>query len=441
MEFGRLVFPPRSREEIAHIQSARLRIAFERARQSQHYRGRLEGIDADRLDDPREWRKIPILSKDELRDIPAEQFHERFCIRPDTDAVEYWRSGGATGRPLFYPRSAEDIAVSMEMFQRLWRSAGCTAKDKAHISFPMGIHPVGSLYARAAEMMGIGTVWAGAGSNTPSELQLDLIRTLKPTVWIGMGSYALQLAALAERQGLDLSRWTVRKILSAAEPLSAAKRAKLERLWNAEVFDQFGCTEIGGLASESDRHDGFHVWTDLVHMELVDPASGEPLPAGETGVLVMTPLWTNTMTPFLRWNMGDLGTIVEHGATTGPLGVFPVFRHAARTAGFFKVRGININHNDFEDFMHRHEAIADFRLEVAQSATLDVLKLQVELRRGATREAVEPKLLAAIKRAFEVTPTIEFLEVGTLAQLFLNDVKAKRFVDSRHPATQSGRAP
>lgn len=431
MEYNDLNFPARSREEIARIQSVRKQVAFERARQSPFYRGKLDHIDATQLDDPDHWRKIPILTKDELRDIPAEKFHEAFCIAPEVETVEYWRSGGATGRPLFYPRTAEDMQVSLDMFKRLWLSAGCTREDKAHISFPLGVHPVGSLYARAAEMIGIGTVWAGAGSNTPSELQLDLIRTLKPTVWIGMASYALQLAALAERQGFDLSTWSVRKVISAAEPVSAAKRARIERLWNAELYDQFGCTEIGGLASESDRHDGFHVYTDLVHMEVVDPATNEPLPPGRQGVLVMTSLWTNTMTPFLRWNMGDIGTMVEHSSTTGPLAVYPVFRHAARTAGFFKVRGININHNDFEDFMHRQEAVTDFRLEVAESGTLDVLKLQLEAKRDANRPELERRLLAEIKRAFEVTPTIEFLEVGTLAQLFLNDVKAKRFVDSR----------
>lgn len=431
MQYRDLIFPARSREEIARIQSARKRVAFERARQSPFYRGKLDHIDPARLDDPAEWRRIPILTKDELRDIPAEKFHEAFCIAPEVDTVEYWRSGGATGRPLFYPRTAEDMHVSLDMFKRLWLSAGCTREDKAHISFPLGVHPVGSLFARAAELIGIGTVWAGAGSNTPSELQLDLIRTLKPTVWIGMASYALQLAALAERQGFDLAKAGVRKVISAAEPVSAAKRARIERLWNAELYDQFGCTEIGGLASESDRHDGFHVYTDLVHMEVVDPDTSKVLPAGEQGVLVMTSLWTNTMTPFLRWNMGDIGTMVEHGATSGPLAVYPVFRHAARTAGFFKVRGININHNDFEDFMHRQEAVTDFRLEVAEGGTLDVLRLQLEAKRDVARAELERRLLAEIKRAFEVTPAIEFLEVGTLAQLFLNDVKAKRFVDSR----------
>ena len=426
-----MTFPAASRERIAEIQRARRRLAFERAKRSPFYRGRLDHVRADRLDEPEEWAKIPLLTKEELRTIPADRFHETFAIQPDSVTVEYWRSGGATGRPLFYPRSAADMEVALEMWRRLWLAAGCGKDDKAHISFPMGIHPVGQLYARAGEMLGVGTVWAGAGNNTPSELQLDLIRTLRPTVWVGMPSYGLQLASLAQKQGFDVADCGVRTILCAAEPLSLPKRQKLERLWRARVYDQFGCTEGGAMGSESDAHDGLHLWTDLFHVEVVDEASGLPVAPGTSGILLITPLFTNTMTPFLRWSTGDIGVLKERGATTGPLSVYPVFQHAARTAGFFKVKGININHADFEDFMHRNPAVIDFRLEVHDRSGVDALLLQIELMRGADAAAEAAKLAAAVKTAFEVTPDIETLETGRLAQLFLTDVKARRFVDGR----------
>jgi phenylacetate-CoA ligase len=430
LRFDDLTWPP-TPEQIARVQSEGKKRAFQRARRSPFFKGRLDHIDPDRLDDPEEWVKIPILEKDELRAIPAERFHETFCIQPDTVTVEYWRSGGSTGRPLFYPRSAEDIRIALKAWERLWLSGGCTAADKAHISYPLGIHPNGHLYARAGEALGIGTVWAGAGANTPSALQVELIKTLKPTVWAGMASYGLQLASIAERDGFDLANSTVKTVLCAAEPLSASKRAKLERLWGAEVFDQFGCTEGSAMGSESDAHDGMHVWTDQFYVETVDGETGEPVGFGESGELVMTPLFGNSMTPFIRWNMGDIGVLVEKGATTGPLSVFPVFRHSARTTGFFKVRGINIGHIDFEDFLHRNEAVTDFRLEVADGETLDRLILQLELRKGVDADGVVSELMESVKRTFEVTPEIEVLEIGTLAQIFISDVKAARFVDSR----------
>lgn len=424
-------FPARSPDDIAAIRRDRRKVALERARQSSFLKGRLDGIDADSLDDPAEWEKVPLLTKDELRTLPPEAFHGAFCIAPKTDVVEYWRSGGSTGAPLFYPRSAEDMRFGMEGFRRLWLAAGCTSDDLAHISFPLGIHPVGHAYARTAEALGIGTVWCGAGNSTPSELQIELIRTLRPTVWAGMASYGLQLAQVAERVGFDLAGSSVKKFLTAAEPVSPGKRERIERLWGAELYDQFGCTEGSAMGSESDRHDGLHFWTDLFDVEVVDQSTGKPVAPGENGILVMTPYWNNTVTPFLRWETGDYVTYIGEGATDGPLSIYPVIRHAARTSGFFKVRGVNINQADFEDFMHRNLAVADFMAEALETDTLDAFRISVELSRGADGGAVTEALVRDVRATFEVTPEIAVLEPGTLEREFQTAVKQNRFVDRR----------
>ena len=96
---------PFSRAELAQIQSMRKLRAVENAMRAPFFRDRLRGIDLDHLDDPAVWAKIPMLTKDQLRQIPPDQFHDQFCAAPRRDVVEYWRSGGVTGRPLFYPRS------------------------------------------------------------------------------------------------------------------------------------------------------------------------------------------------------------------------------------------------------------------------------------------------------------------------------------------------
>ena len=218
---------PRSQAAIDAIQKERRRIAVERALQSPFWKQRLPKLDLERVHEPDVWRHIPVLTKEALREIPADRFHEEFCIAPRTQVVEYWRSGGATGRPLFYPRSAEDMETNIMAFERAWALIGATADDCAHISFPLGVHPVAHLYARAAINLGIGTVWCGAGSNTASDAQLELIGELKPTIWIGMASYGLHLANLAEVKGFDLKNSSVSKLLVAAEPLSPVKREKL----------------------------------------------------------------------------------------------------------------------------------------------------------------------------------------------------------------------
>jgi phenylacetate-CoA ligase len=411
---------PSSAEEISRIQTERRRIAVERARLSPFLRKRIPAGNAEDI-----WHRIPLLTKEELRTLAPERFHDEFCIAPRSLAVEYWRSGGATGRPLFYPRSAEDMKWNLMTFERALAIIGATAADCAHISFPLGVHPVAHLYARAAINHGIGTVWCGAGTNTPSETQLELIDHLKPTIWLGMASYGLHLANLAEVKGFDLKNSSVKKIIVAAEPLSPVKRQKLETAWGAEVYDHFGMTEAGFVAGEGLGHNGLHAFTDHWFLEVLDEA-GNPVKEGEVGSLAMTALWSNTMTPFLRWSSGDLVSMSRSTSSGNPWDVFPILHHARRTVGFFKVRGVNINHSDLEDALFRETDVVDFRAEVYNEGANDILHLHVELRGGD-----EQKIYEMMKKTFQVTPKISLLPRGTIAKEFESSVKAPRFVDKR----------
>jgi phenylacetate-CoA ligase len=289
------------------------------------------------------------------------------------------------------------------------------------------VHPVAHLYARAAINLGIGTVWCGAGTNTPSEVQLELIDHLKPTAWIGMASYGLHLANLAEVKGFDLKSSSVKKIIVAAEPLSPVKRDKLERAWGAEVFDHFGMTEGALVSCEGVGHHGLHVMDDMYLLEVVDENTGAPVGDGEVGSLIVTPLWSNSMTPFLRWRSGDLVSISSKGGGEHPWSIFPIMRHARRTVGFFKVRGVNINHADLEDALFGEPDVVDFRAEIYSSeGGNDVLHLYVESRSQSKSSVVD-----GVKRTFQVTPEVTLLPRGTVAKEFEANVKAPRFVDKR----------
>jgi phenylacetate-CoA ligase len=287
------------------------------------------------------------------------------------------------------------------------------------------------MLARCATDAGIAVNWAGSGTTTPSAMQIELIDRLKPTIWMGMSSYGLHLANLAEQRGIDLSKSSVRTILCSAEPLSEAKRAKLARQWGAQVRDTFGMTEAGMMGSEDAHGGGFRIWTDMFFIEVLDPATNEPVGEGETGSLVVTPLWTNNVTPFLRWSSGDLVTFREAGEGSGPFSVFPLVKHAHRTTGFFKVRGINLNHSDLEDFMFRNVAVADFKAELVSARDLDVLRLSIEVRRDAAPAPVSDGLLVSVRDTFGLTPEVVVLDAGTLAKEFEASVKTPRFVDRR----------
>lgn len=425
---------PSSPAAIASIQREGKRRAVAQARRAPYFKGKLDHVNEAHLDDAAEWAKLPILDKDMLRALSDTAFYNEFCL-PSDDISEFWRSGGSTGRPLFYPRNREDMRHAMTGFGRLFDCLGIAPGARAHCSFPLGIHPVGQMLARSAQTWGLGVNWAGAGTTTPSPLQLELIDRLKPELWMGMSSYGLHLANLADANGADLAANSVKMVMCSAEPLSDAKRAKLERTWGATVRDTFGMTEAGMMGCE-DRDApgcGFRVWTDLYFIEVLDQTTMQPVPEGEVGVLVVTPMFTNHVTPFLRWNSGDLVTMQRaEPDDANPFSVFPLVKHAHRTVGFFKVRGINLNHAEFEDFVFAHAAINDFKAEVfATDAGNDELRVSIEVKRGAAAAGIAQALRDAVKQTFELTPEIVLLESGTLAREFESAIKAPRFADRR----------
>jgi phenylacetate-CoA ligase len=420
---------PKSRVEIARLQSERKRLAVERALQSPFWKKRWPSINISKLDDPEVWRKIPILDKDTLRGLSDAQFYGEFCLTKHDGISEYWRSGGVTGAPLFYPRSFKDMEVGLEAFARTYDCAGAGRGDRAHVSFPMGIHPVGQVFSRCAGSRGISVNWAGSGASTPSGLQLELMQRLKPTVWLGMSSYALHLANLAESRGIALT--SVKKIMTSAEPVSQAKRDKIERTWGAKLTDTFGMTEAGMMGAEDVPGLGFRIWSDLYFIEVLDPTSLEPAKEGDVGTLVVTALQSNNITPFLRWSSGDLVTYSTADDGKGPFSVFPRLKHAHRTAGFFKIRGVNLGHQDLEDFIFRNLEIGDFRAEAVNEGGNDLLRLSIELKKGTEQARLVQTLAAKVKETFELAPQIAVLETGTLAKEFEANVKAARFLDRR----------
>ncbi len=424
---------PASRAAIAADGSRLKRDAFLRARQSPWYRDRLAGIDPDRLDDPAVWQRIPILTKEELRQLSHDEFMAAFCIVDKGEIAEFWRSGGSTGRPVYYPRTFSDLDWGLLSWSRSFGCIGIGPGDLCHMTFPLGVHPAGNVWARTARELGIGLTWAGGGNSTPSEAQLDLIANLRPTVLMGMSSFLLHLGNLAEARGIDTRASTVKKIITSAEMLSDAKRRRLERMWDAEVFDVFGMSEAGLMGAENAVHDGIHIWTDLYHVEVVDEG-GSPVPEGEVGTFCVTPLHTTTGAPFLRWNSGDLVRYVPQSKGTGRWAdLFPMIRHAARTTGFFKVRGVNVNHADFEDTMFRLDGVSDFQciLFTESDGARENLRVKVEVSRGHDEATVLATVRDTVKRVFEISAAVEHSPLGTLATEFAKSLKAPRFIDQR----------
>jgi len=144
------------------------------------------------------------------------------------------------------------------------------------------------------------------------------------------------------------------------------------------VRDTFGMTEAGMMGAEDQEGAGFRIWTDMFLIEVLDPDTHAPVREGAIGCLVVTPLWTNNVTPFLRWSSGDLVTWRAGQDGAGPYSVFPLVKHAHRTSGFFKIRGVNVNHAELEDFVFRNVWVGDFKAELMTVSDLEVLRVSIE---------------------------------------------------------------
>ena len=189
-------------------------------------------------------------------------------------------------------------------------------------------------------------------------------------------------------------------------------------------------TEFMEKALEGLPIQDFQIPTDVTFVN-VDEKTGLPVPEGREGLMVITPLWINNATPFLRWSSGDIVTIRRETSLDGPFSVFPVMRHAHRTAGFFKFRGVNMNHAEFEDFIFGLPEVNDFKVELQTVSDREILRLMIEVKRGLEAGAITGKVAEAVRHAFEVRPDVEVLPIGTLAREFESSVKAPRFVDKR----------
>jgi phenylacetate-CoA ligase len=371
-----------------------------------------------------QWRSIPPTTKDELRRLGS--FEQEVVIVPRTEVVEFWRSGGVTGTPLYYPRTRADLDHSLESFARGLRIVGVTPQDTVMCSLPLGIHPAGQFLARAAEEIGAAVMWAGAGNQLPSAAQIDLIRQFRATVWLGMASFGLHLGHTAEAAGLSLAEAGVRLLITTAEPLSSSKRDLLSRLWGgASVRDMFGMTEVNMLGAECGTRPGLHMWTETSFCEVVDPDTLQPVEPGDVGVLCVSAKATGSATPFIRWISGDIVKL-EFGCDCS-YREYPRLIHSGRTSGFFKVKGVNINHAECEERLYAIATLRDFRVFATAGGRL---LAQVETTDGAdveTRAAV----IGMFDATFGLRAEVEVLKRGTIADALGDQVKAQRFIDLR----------
>src|SRR5262249_43616203 len=235
----------------------------------------------------------------------------------------------------------------------------------------------------------------GGGMSSGARLRFLLDNAV--TVVFCTPTYALHLAEVARTEGIDLPASPVRAVVVAGEPGGSipATRAHIEAGWGARVFDHSGMTEIGPATAECrESPGGRHVLEAEYIAEVVEPATGQPVPAGQVGELVLTNL-CRLGSPLIRYRTGDLVRIDPRPCPCGRAEVRLAGGILGRVDDMMHFRGNNLYPSALEGLLHRFTDVAEYRIEIDQSATLPALRIELEPAAGAAAGLAE-----RVERAF-----------------------------------------
>ena len=422
------------RRSLEDLQLERFRATLRRAGQAPWYRRLFgeHGIDGvSRLGDV---RRLPFTTKADLRT----GFPYGFLAVPLESIVRLHSSSGTTGNPTVIYHTQEDIAAWQDLVARCMYGAGMRRTDVFQNMMGYGLFTGGIGFHYGAEKLGAMTIPIGPGN---SKRQIWFMREFKTTAIHILPSYALRLATHVQELGLDpRTDLSLRMAFVGAEPHTEETRRKIEETWNIKAYNSYGLSEMcgPGVAFECAEQSGMHIWEDQFLVEIVDPETGENLPEGECGELVLTSI-ARTGTPLIRYRTRDLTRIVP-----GPCPCGRTHRRIDRIRGrsddMLIINGVNLFPMQIEQTLMRIPGIGNnYLIEVHEENYMDKLHVSVELAAETFQgtlsqiEGLQARVLAALRDETGVTPVVKLLEAGSLPAA---EGKAVRVVDKRR---QSGK--
>ena len=411
-------------DELRALQLERLRWSVRHAYdQVPHYRAALEAcqVHPDDVRDLGDMARLPFTTKADLRDnYPFGMF-----AVPREQVARVHASSGTTGRPTVVGYTAEDLRTWASLVARSIRAGGGRAGDLIHVAYGYGLFTGGLGAHYGAEALGA-TVVPVSGGMTPR--QATLIRDFRPDVIMVTPSYMLVIADELERQGIDPIDSSLQVGIFGAEPWTDGMRAELEGRLGIDAVDIYGLSELmgPGVAMECiETKDGPHLWEDHFYPEVVDPVTGEVLPDGEIGELVLTSLTRQAM-PVLRYRTRDLTRLLP--GTARPMRRME--RITGRSDDLMIVRGVNLFPTQIEELVLAAPALTPhFQCVLTRPGRLDELAVRVERAPGVPDAGRSGERLAeAIKAAYGVSVTVEVVDPDTIERSM---GKMRRIVDQR----------
>jgi len=324
------------------------------------------------------------------------------------------------------PYTRADIEQWAEVMARCYRAAGVSAADVIQITPSFGLFTGGFGFHYGAERIGAMVVPVGAGRTA---LQLRLMEDLGATVLAGIATYPRRLIEVAREERRDLGRLRLRVAMLGSEMWSDELRALIERELALESFDIIGMTETGGpgLGIDCPAHSGIHVWEDHYHVEIIDPARGEPAPDGASGELVLTTL-TREGLPLVRYRTRDLTRVVSRARCGCGRTHLRIDRLRGRTDDMVIFKGTNFYPHQIESLiLRRPGASHEYQILLERGGGSDRLSVLVEARPAFSADEAE-RLRRDIRTELSLTAEIRVLKEGEIPR---PQGKAVRVVDRR----------
>ncbi|MBS0202689.1 MAG: AMP-binding protein [Planctomycetes bacterium] len=387
------------------------------------------GVNPDSIQTVEDLRQIPLTTKPELATNQAAfpPYGQNLTFPVTGYARLHQTSGTTTGQPLRWLDTPASWNWLLDCWSVIYRLMKLRPEDR--LCFPFSFGPFLGFWAGFEGALRQGNLCLAAGGMS-SEARLKLIQDNEITMLGCTPTYALRLAEVAAEKGFDVANSSVRAILVAGEPGGAipSVRSRIESAWGARVFDHWGMTEIGPLASEADDDPGnLTVLESACIAEIIDSTTGQPVRPGTPGELVITNLG-RTGSPVIRYRTGDLVV-----AETSP---HPSGRHWLRLKGGIQgrtddmliVRGNNVFPASIEAIIREFSEIIEFRIVVARQREMNHVKLELEpdaRLSAADLDSLAARIGKTIKERLQFQAEVVLVGAGSLPRF---EMKARRLV-------------
>ena len=418
-------------EHLAALQLARLKATVARAwDRVVLFRNRMEerGLTPDCIRTLEDIARLPFTVKADLRDTyPFGMF-----ASPMAEVVRLHASSGTTGKPIVVAYTKEDVDVWTSVMVRSFAACGVHRGDIIQNAYGYGLFTGGLGAHYGGEGLGA-TVIPISGGNT--DRQIMVMKDFGVTVVCSTPSYFLHMIDRAAELGVDMRELPVRAGVFGAEPWTESMRRRIESLTGIKAFDIYGLSEIigPGVGVECSRQQGLHLFEDHFYPEIIDPETGEVLPEGAEGELVLTTLSKEAM-PMIRYRTRDITAFLPGRCPCGR-SLRRIRRIGRRSDDMLIIRGVNVFPSQVEAALLEVEGtLPHYQIILTRQHGLDQMEVQVEVtpevfsdKIGALEE-LNQKLVRALDHVLGIRAEVTLVEPQTIQR---SEGKAKRVIDRR----------